>query len=86
MEKFKSYNLDYPSGCIIAKVNLVDCIEVNENFRKTLKEKNSTVYSNTIEHTDWKGYAFQLKDVEKISHIPATGKLCFWEYEYSKDI
>ena len=30
MEKFKDYNLTYPTGCIIAKVNITDCIKIDE--------------------------------------------------------
>jgi len=82
MKKFEKYNLEYPSGCIIAKVNLSDCVEVNDNFREVLKNKNPLVYSNTIEHKEWKGYAFELKDVEKIEPIQINGKLSFWEYDY----
>lgn len=42
-EKFKKYNIDYPSGWIISKVNLTDYIKIDDNARKMLKEKNSLV-------------------------------------------
>lgn len=82
MKKYKEYGLDYPSGCIIAKVNLSDCISVDEEFRKILDKKNPTVYSSIIKHTDWEGYAFKLEKVEKIEPIPVKGKLSIWEYPY----
>lgn len=82
MKKFEHLGLDYPSGCIIAKVNLTDCITVDDDFRKILSEKNSLVYSSIIKHTDWKGYGFKLENVEKISPIYINGKLSFWEYDY----
>ena len=82
MKKFKKYNLEYPSGCIIAKVNLTDCIEIDSKARTILKDKNSLVYSNVIENTDWKGYGFKLENVEKIKPIPINGKLSLWDYDY----
>ncbi len=85
MHKFEKYNLDYPSGCIIAKVNLADCIKVDEDFRKVLQEKNPEVHSSIIKHTEWEGYGFQLENVEKIVPIPAKGKLSIWEYFPEKE-
>ena len=82
MKKFEKYGLEYPSGCVIAKVNLSDCIKVDDEFRKILKEKNPTVYSSMIKHTEWEGYAFKIESVEKIEPIPAKGKLSIWEFEY----
>ena len=34
MKRYEHLNLEYPSGCIIAKVNLTDCIEINDENRK----------------------------------------------------
>ena len=34
MKKFECYGLDYPSGAIIARVNLTDCVTVDDEFRK----------------------------------------------------
>ena len=83
MEKFKHLNLEYPKGCIIAKVNLADCIKIDDNARKMLKEKNELVYSNIIENTDWNGYGFRLENVEKIIPINIKGKLSLWEIDDS---
>ena len=82
MKKFEKYNLEYPSGCIIAKVNLTDCIEIDNKARTILKDKNSLVYSNVIENTDWKGYGFKLENIKKIEPIPINGKLSLWDYDY----
>ena len=84
MEKYKHLNLEYPSGCIIAKVNLTDCIEINEESRKMLKAKKSIVYDSVIKHTDWKGYGFKLENIKKINPIPIKGKLSFWDYDYKE--
>ena len=82
MKKFEGYGLDYPSGCIIAKAVLSECIEVSEDFRANLSKKNPMVYSSIIKHTEWEGYAFQLDKIEKIEPIPINGKLSIWEYDY----
>ena len=81
MKKFEGYGLDYPSGCIIAKAVLSECIEVDDEFRSVLSKKNPTVYSSIIKHTEWEGYAFQLDKIEKMEPIPVKGKLSIWEYE-----
>lgn len=81
MRKFKELELKYPAGMIIAKAFLEDCIEVNDEFREILKEKNPKLYSHVINDSEWKGFAFKLSRVEKINPIPAKGKLSFWNYE-----
>ena len=79
MKKFEEYGLEYPSGCIIAKANLSDCIKVDDEFRKVLFEKNPKVYNIIIKHVEWEGYGFKLDNIEKIEPIPAKGKLSIWE-------
>lgn len=81
MEKYKHLNLNYPSGCIVAKANLVDCIEINDAARVMLNKKNSLVYSNVIRNTDWKGYGFKLENVSKVKEIKINGKLSLWDYD-----
>jgi len=82
MEKFKHLNLDYPSGCIVAKATITDCIYIDDSVRKILKEKNPLVYSSIIKHTEWEGYGFKLENIEKIESIPVSGKLSLWDYDY----
>ena len=84
MGKYKHLNLEYPSGCIIAKVTLTDCIKINDESRKMLKEKNNIVYDHIIKHTDWKGYGFKMENIKKINPIPIKGKLSFWDYDYKE--
>lgn len=84
MKKFEEYNLEYPTGCIIAKVNLTDCIEINDQSRNILKEKNPVIYSRIIKHTEWKGYGFKLENVKKIEPIAINGKLSLWDYDYKQ--
>lgn len=82
MKKFEKYGLEYPSGCIIAKVNLSDCIKVDDEFRQILSVKNPEVYHSIIKHDEWEGYGFKLDNVRKIEPIPAKGKLSIWEVDF----
>ena len=81
MMRFAHLKLEYPSGCIIAKATLADCVVIDETMKATLREKNFLVYQGTTEDADWHGYGFKMESVEKISPIPVDGKLSLWEYE-----
>lgn len=83
MKKFEKYHLQYPQGCIIAKANLTDCVEINDEVRETLKQKNTFVYSHVIQDTEWTGYGFQLENVTMIKPIPIKGRLSLWDYDGS---
>lgn len=85
MEKYKHLNLTYPTGCIIAKATITDCVKIDDNARKMLSSKNSIIYSSIIEDSNCNGYGFRLEDVEKVNPIPASGKLSFWEFDYSQN-
>lgn len=81
MEKFKFLNLDCPCGVIIAKANLSDCLQIDNNFIEMIKEKNNNrVYDHVIKGDDSK-FAFKLNSVQKIDHIKAKGQLGIWNYE-----
>lgn len=82
MKKYEYLNLDYPSGAIIAKATITDCILIDQKMREVLQKENAFVYSSIIRHTEWKGYGFKLSNVEKISPIDINGKLSLWDYEY----
>ena len=82
MEKFKYLNLEYPSGCIIGKVTLTDCVEINDKVREELDKKDSLIYSSIIKHKEWNGYGFKLENIEKIKPIQINGKLSLWDYDY----
>ncbi len=81
MDEFKSFNLDYPVGCIIAKVLITDVIKVDDDFRKILRSENDFVYNHVINDKLWNGYAFQIDNVQLIKPIYINGKLGLWNYE-----
>lgn len=84
VERFKYLNLEYPSGQIIAKAVITDCIKVDDELRRKLKEKDPIVYKGVISKTskDWDGYGFKIENVEKIEPIKINGKLSLWDYDY----
>lgn len=84
MEKLKCYNLEYPSGCIIAKAKITDCVKIDDDARKMLNDKNKLVYASIVKHTNWEGYGFKLEDVKKINPIEINGKLSLWNYDYKE--
>lgn len=85
MKRYEHLNLEYPTGKIIAKANITDCIKVDDKVKDMLKEKNPLVYFGVLHNPKWNGYAFKLENVEKIDGPVINGKLSLWEYEYGKD-
>lgn len=84
MKRYEHLNLKYPSGCIIAKATITDCIYVDDDFRDFLKDKNSLIYRSIIKHPEWEGYGFKLENIEKIEPIYINGKLSLWDYDYKE--
>lgn len=84
MQKFEHLNLNYPTGCIIAKATLIDCIQIGDTEREILNQKNPLVYSGVIKHPEWKGYGFKLENIKKIENININGKLSLWDYDYDR--
>ena len=81
MEEFKCYNLDYPLGCIIAKVNIIDSVKVDDDFRGVLKSENSLVYNHVINDKMWQGYGFKIDNARLVKPIYINGKLGLWNYD-----
>lgn len=82
MKKFSCYHLQYPTGCIIAKAVITDCVYVDNILRKKLQAENPLVYSGVVDDLSWNGYGFLLENVEKIDAISVNGKLSLWDYPY----
>ncbi|MCI9063487.1 MAG: ASCH domain-containing protein [Clostridia bacterium] len=80
IDRFKDLNLQYPSGCIIAKARITDCVKVDNDFRKEVVPKNPEVYRGIATKNDWEGYGFKVEDVEEIEPISVKGKLGLWDY------
>lgn len=79
MERYKYLNLDYKTGCIIAKANITDCVYVDSDMKKRLGQLDDKVYYGIINSTKQE-YGFKLENIEKISPIYINGKLGLWDY------
>ena len=84
MKRFECLKLDYPTGCIIARAKLTDCVPVTEALKEELRRKNYLVYSGTTENSDWEGYGFKLESVEEFEPVSVKGMLGLWEYSLEK--
>lgn len=82
MAKFEHLGLDYPTGCIIAKATISDCIYIDNDMKKKLNEENPLIYSGVVKDSSWIGYGFFIENVEKITPIYVNGKLSLWDYPY----
>lgn len=81
MERYRHLNLDYPSGCILAKTTITDCVLIDDTMKEQLKKDNELVYYGVI-HSTKQEYGFKLENVEKIKPIYINGKLSLWDYDY----
>ena len=80
MKRYAYLNLDYPSGCIIARGKITDCLVVDKDLKNILKNsKDSKIYYGVLEKP-YEGYAFKIEDIKEINPIYVNGKLSLWDY------
>ena len=83
LKRFENYECEYPIGAIIGEAELVDCIQVDEQFNKELKTIDPIVYGKT-NHTS--NYAWKLENIKKYDKkVEIKGKLGLWNYEQEKE-
>lgn len=84
LTRVKSYlpeNL--PSGEIICKVKLIDCIKVTPEFLEKLRTINEDIYKRSIFKEE---YAWKIEVVEIFTEpIKINGKLGLWNMTYEKE-
>lgn len=80
MERLKKYlPEEIPTGKILGKATLTDCIAMNENLSSMLAKENNDIYTT---HSFSRNYAFQLENIVKFdTPIEAKGQLGFWNYD-----
>ena len=77
LEKYLPSEL--PLGKILGKVNLVDCIKCDDDFKGKCLKENKDVYAKS---TFIEKFAWQLENAEVFDEpIEAKGKLSLWEYD-----
>ena len=84
MRRFKDYNFEYPTGCIIAKAKLTDSVYVDDDFVNKVAYSNPLVYRGIINKADWCGFGFKLENVKKVNPIYINGKLGLWDFDYKE--
>ena len=69
---------DMPTGKILGKVRLVNCIKMSQEFKKMLIKENKDIYTDS---SFKENYGWQLENVEVFDEpIEVKGKLSLWEY------
>ena len=78
LEKFKNLNLEFPSKKVLAEVELVDCLKLDDKLNQEISNENNIAYGDKYRT----GYAWKLKNVKKIkSDKIINGKLGLWNTE-----
>ena len=78
MERFNSLNLVFPSKKVIAIVELVDCLELDDELNEKIINENNIAYGSKKRS----GYAWKLKNVKKISvEKEIKGQLGLWNLD-----
>lgn len=81
LDKYKNLGYEFPKSKIIASVDLVDCLELDENLNKQIIAENNIAYGNKVRTS----YAWKLENVKKIKPIyDVKGQLGLWNI-YSKE-
>lgn len=79
MKRFEHLLLEYPKSKILAKVNIVDCIELNKEINQSIIAENELIYGNNPSRV---GYAWVINDVEVLNKdIFIKGKLGIWNFD-----
>nr|WP_278184205.1 ASCH domain-containing protein [Clostridium kluyveri] len=85
LDKYFQRLIDMPTGVIIAKCNLLDCMKIlNEDGLTAKLENNSIVKNNEYNFGDYTPgrYAWILTDIEVLKKpISTKGKLGVWDYD-----
>lgn len=82
MKRLDKYlDCDIPIGKIIGKVNIVDCIKLDEELKKKLLLENADIYKNS----EIGSFAFEIENVVKFENeIEVNGKLGLWNYDLER--
>ena len=80
LEKYLPEEL--PTGKILGKVTLVDCIKMSPEFKEELLKENRDIYTKS---SFKENYGWQMDNVQVFKEpIEAKGHLSLWEYNIEK--
>ena len=75
LEMFKNLNLEFPSKKVLAEVELVDCLKLDDKLNQEISNENNIAYGDKYRT----GYAWKIENVKKIkSDKIINGKLSLW--------
>lgn len=78
LKKFSNLKLKYPSKRIIAVVEIVNCLKLDDELNKKIINENNIAYGNKYRD----GYAWMLDNNKKIDYDKVVnGKLGLWNYD-----
>lgn len=81
LDKYKNLGYEFPKSKIIACVDLVDCLELDENLNKQIIAEDNIAHGSKIRT----GYAWKLENVKKINTIcDVKGQLGLWNMDISE--
>lgn len=70
---------ELPTGKILGKVKIVDCIKMCPEFKEMLEKENNEIYTKS---SFSENFGWQLTDVKVFDKpIEAKGQLGLWEYD-----
>ena len=73
---------ELPTGKILGKVTLVDCIKISPEFKEELLKENRDIYTKS---SFQENYGWQMDNVQVFKEpIEAKGHLSLWEYNIEK--
>lgn len=80
MKRLKKYLPgELPSGKILGKATLVDCIKVTPEFKNQLLKENKDIYATSSFSED---FGWKMENVEVFKEpIDAKGNLSLWEFD-----
>lgn len=83
MKRLAKYiHKDLPTGKILGKVTLVDCVKITPEFKQKLLKENKDIYTDS---SFKENYGWQMEEVQVFDEpIEAKGKLSLWEYDIQK--
>lgn len=75
LKRVKEYNLEYPQSKILAEVEIVDCIQIDDKFNKFLNNLDSPIYGKKKRT----GFAWKLQNVKMLDcKNEISGKQGIW--------
>ena len=73
---------ELPTGKILGKATLVDCIKMSPEFKEELLKENRDIYTKS---SFQENYGWQMDNVQVFKEpIEAKGHLSLWEYNIEK--